>query len=76
MKGRLKNGTYGMRDMCAVHIIFAVAGWKIKKAESSEHENDNSPINQFNESLAPSVAPSKWLLDRQSSEIRTGLTSG
>jgi hypothetical protein len=38
---------------------FVVAGWKTKKAESREHENDNFPINQFNEPLALPVAPLK-----------------
>ena len=55
---------------------FVVAGWRTKKAESRARENDNSRINQFNEPLALPVAPSKWFLDRQSLEIRTGSMCG
>jgi hypothetical protein len=55
---------------------FVVAGWRTKKAESRARENDNCRINQFNEPLALPVVPPKWLLDRQSFEIRTGSTCG
>src|SRR4030095_9783172 len=55
---------------------FVVAGWRTKKAESRARKNDNSRINQFNEPLALPVAPSKWFLDRQSLEIRTGSMCG
>ena len=58
----------------AIHFVVAV--WKTKSAESRGHENDNSRINQFNEPLALPVVPSKWLLDRQSFEIRTGSMCG
>ena len=47
------------RVIAPVQFHFSVAGWKTKKAESRAHENDNSPINQFNEPLALPVAPSK-----------------
>jgi hypothetical protein len=64
------------RIIAPVQFYFPVALWKTKKAESRANESDNSPITQFNESLALPVAPSKWLLDQQSLEIRTGSMCG
>ena len=74
------NTLFGIRRasrvIVPVQFHFAVALWEKKEAKSRADENDNSPINQFNDPLALPVAPTKWLLDRQSLEIRTGSKCG